>query len=113
MLSRPPQERAGYEAAITLPAPVPGIVRLAPSTRRPNPPSTQAKPPALPRSSARGVVGGSEQLPLSERRIDFSGLFAGGGEILRLARPASRSSGSGCEDLLSRVSAPGKSAVRS
>ena len=30
--SRPPQERAGYEAVISLPAPVPGIVRLAPST---------------------------------------------------------------------------------
>ena len=27
-------------------------------------------------------------------------MFAGGGEILRLARPASRSSGSGCEDPL-------------
>ena len=29
-----------------------------------------------------------------------SGLFAGGGEILRLARPRRGSSGSGCENLL-------------
>ena len=51
MLSRPPQERAGYEDVISLPAPVPGIVRLAPSTAARTPVDAGKAPgldPALP-----------------------------------------------------------------
>ena len=55
MLSRPPQERAGYETAITLPAPVPGIVRLAPSTAA-RTPVDAGKAPGLARSPSQNPI---------------------------------------------------------